>query len=332
MLSVPKIPQDIFALFVLAALMIATVATANPLDPPTWISTNDPTHGGAEDFWDMFETDAPWPIARSHVAVFGIDQNLVTNGPPDKLRRLFAYLKQNHIALSIGIGMLTWSEQCGKHVEGYVPPGGSDYVARRIKLLGGELNYIAIDEAAWFGRWYSGPNACHSTVEALADNVAANFKAYRAVFPNVHLGDVEPFGPPPGGDRPGTSWVKASQRWLDALQQKTGAPLAFFHEDITDWRRPLASYLPAVADLMASRHIPFAPIFIAAGGTRSDAEWMQSAEHNIDLVRALPMPALDHLVFATWQRYPTHNLPETSPTAFMHLVDFYFARPEPPAH
>jgi len=30
-------------------------------------------------------------------------------GPPDKLRKFYAYLKENHIALAIGIGMLTWS-------------------------------------------------------------------------------------------------------------------------------------------------------------------------------------------------------------------------------
>jgi hypothetical protein len=130
-----------------------------------------------------------------------------TNGPANELRQFYAYLKESHIALAIGIGMLTWSDQCGKHVEGYVPPGGSDYVAKRIKSLGGELAYIGIDEAFWFGRYYSGANACHASVDTLAADVAANFKAYQAIFPNVRLGDVEPLGPPPGGDRPGSSWA-----------------------------------------------------------------------------------------------------------------------------
>src|SRR5258708_28580609 len=92
----------------------AVALPANSAEPSVGISTNDPTHGGADDFWQMFEPNAPWQIAKRHVAVFGIDQNLVTNGPPDKLRKLYAYLKENHIALAIGIGMLTWSEQCGK--------------------------------------------------------------------------------------------------------------------------------------------------------------------------------------------------------------------------
>jgi hypothetical protein len=147
--------------------VLAIVAwPAHAADPQVWISSNDPTHGGAADFWQMFAPNAPWQSAKRHVVVFSIDQNLVTNGPADKLRQFYAYLKANHIALAIGVGMLTWSEQCGKHVEGYVPPGGSDYVAKRIKSLGGELAYVAIDEAFWFGRYYSGAKACHASVQA----------------------------------------------------------------------------------------------------------------------------------------------------------------------
>jgi hypothetical protein len=324
-LIIPRILRRLGILLFVGAVANAVALPANSAEPAVWVSTNDPTHGGADDFWQLFEPNAPWQSAKGHVAVFSIDQNLVTNGPPDKLRKFYAYLKENHIALAIGIGMLTWSEQCGKHVEGYVPPGGSDYVAKRIKSLGGELAYIGIDEALWFGRWYPGKNACHSSIDAIAADVGVNFRAYQAVFPNVRLGDVEPFGPPPGGDRPGSSWVKTTQDWINALQAGTGAPLAFFHEDITDWQRPLAGYLPAVSDLMRSNHIAFGTIFIAASGDGPNGAWMLSAERNIDAIRALKMNPPDHLVFSTWHNYPTRNLPETSPEAFTHLIDYYFA-------
>jgi hypothetical protein len=322
---VPGILSRLGILLLVGFTANSVALPANSAEPVVWISSNDPTHGGAEDFWQLFEPGAPWQSAKRHVTVFSIDQNLVTNGPPDKLRKLYAYLKENHIALAIGIGMLTWSEQCGKHVEGYVPPGGSDYVAKRIKWLGGELAYIGIDEALFFGRWYTGKNACHASLDAVAADVAANFRAYQAVFPNVRLGDVEPFGPPPDGDKPGFSWVKTTQDWINALQTKTGAPLAFFHEDIIDWRRPLSGYLPALSDLMKSNHIPFGPIFIAGSVDGPDIAWMQSAERNIDGIRALKMNPPDHLVFSTWHNYPTKNLPETSPEAFTHLIDYYFA-------
>jgi hypothetical protein len=63
------------------------------------------------------------------------------------------------------------------------------------------------------------------------------------------------------------------------------------------WRRPLAGYLPAVSDLM-------------------------SAARNIDAIRSLRMNPPDHLVFATWHIHSTKNLPETSPEAFTHLIDY----------
>lgn len=141
----------------IAMLFVCMGGSVTMAEQSVWISPNDPTHGGAEDFWDLLKADAPWQKAKGRVNVFEISQNLVTNGPPDKLRELYAFLKENHIALAVGIGMLTWSDQCGKHVEGYVPPGGSSYVANRIKELGGDLAFIDIDEAVQFGRYYSGP-------------------------------------------------------------------------------------------------------------------------------------------------------------------------------
>jgi len=312
-------------------LVVCFATAANPFaadevfasTTKAWISSNDPTHGGAPDFWSMFEPGAPWARAMAHVEGISIAQNLVTNGPPDKLRSFYAFLKQNHLKLAVSIGMLTWSNRCGKHVEGYVPPGGSDYVAQRIKALGGELDTIDIDEAFWFGRFYGGENACHSPIDALAADVAANFNAYRRVFPHVELGDTEPLGPPPSGDPTGR-WAKETQAWLDALEKQTGSHLAVVHEDITDWDRPLAGYLPAVADLVRRNHIAFAPIIIAARPNGPDAAWMASAEHNIALLKASAAWPPDQIVFATWHAFPTRNLPDSSPEAFTHLVNFYF--------
>jgi hypothetical protein len=270
----------------------------------------------------MLQPDAPWQKAKSRVQVFEIAQNLVTNGPPAQLKQLYSYLKQNHIALAVSIGMLTWSDQCGKHVEGYVPPGGSDYVAKRIKWLGGELSYIDIDEALEFGRYYTGTNACRSSMDAIAEDVAANFKVYKDVFPNVQLGDTEPVGP--HADKPNADdWVKFMQTWLDTLKSKTGAPPAFFHEDI-NWKIPLDAYIPKLSNLIRSNHIPFGVIFIASDGTGPDDKWMQSAETNTDTIKRLKMAPLDHVVFATWYVPPTQNLPETSSSSFTHLVDYYF--------
>lgn len=288
-----------------------------------WFSPNDPTHGGAEDFWDLLKPDAPWQKAKSHLAVFGIAQNLVTNGPPDKLRAFFAFLKENHIALAIGIGMLTWSDQCGKHVEGYVPPGGSDYVARRIKDLGGELAYIDIDEAVQFGRYYGGPNACHASFDSIATDIASNLAAYKKIFPDVRLGETEIFSPHP--DKPNDdSFLKITQNWLDLIKAKIGEPLAFYHQDVIWPSLSPAYYVPKLSALMHANHVPFGVILIASDGKGPDSAWIESAMRNIRTVKALPMAPMDHVLISSWFTPPGHNLPETSPAALTYLIDYYF--------
>ncbi len=316
------------AIIALCLICLVLPAIAGPARS-VWLAPNDPTHGGAEDFWDMFKADAPWENAKSHVTVLEISQNLVTNGPPDKLRSLFAYLKQNHIDLAIGIGMLTWSEQCGKHVEGYVPPGGSDYVAKRIHDLGGELAYIDADEAVQFGRYYNGANACHASLDAIAGDLAQNFAAYKKVFPKVQLGETEIFSP--HADRPhDDSFLHYTQNWLDILRAKTGVPLAFYHQDVIWSAAPalrVEDYVPKLSALMHDKHIAFGVILIASNGAGPDDKWIASAESNIDAIKQLPMAPMEHLMFSSWYKPPAHNLPEMSPEALTFLIDYYFSHP-----
>jgi hypothetical protein len=62
----------ILALLLPCLLAVPAASPAHAAEPQVWISSNDPTHGGAADFWQMFAADAPWQSAKRHVAVFGI--------------------------------------------------------------------------------------------------------------------------------------------------------------------------------------------------------------------------------------------------------------------
>lgn len=87
-------------------------------------------------------------------------KNLVSNWLPDKLCSVRARQKQNHLKLAISIGMRTWTDPCSNQ-RGDVPPGGSEYVARRIKALRGELT-------SRFGCVYCGVNVYHGLMNARA--------------------------------------------------------------------------------------------------------------------------------------------------------------------
>ena len=58
---------------------------------------------------------------------------------------------------------------------------------------------------------------------------------------------------------------------------------------------------------------------------RCSSRTRPGAERHINAIRSLKMNPPDHLVFATGHIHPTKNLPETSPEAFTHPIDYYFA-------
>ncbi len=55
----------------------------------------------------MFTSDVGGVVTERPIQVVEIAQNLVTNGPPDRLRTFYAFLKQQRIKLAVSIGMLT---------------------------------------------------------------------------------------------------------------------------------------------------------------------------------------------------------------------------------
>jgi hypothetical protein len=68
----------------------------------------------------------------------------------------------------------------------------------RIRLTGSagaEVGYIAMDDPLWFGHYYNGKNACHSSIDNVAERVAKNLHEYLKVFPNAIIGDGEPIRP-----------------------------------------------------------------------------------------------------------------------------------------
>jgi hypothetical protein len=95
-------------------------------------------------------------------------------------------------------------------VEGYFAPGQMAALAAKLKRAGGTLEYIAMDEPLWFGHYYNEKNACHSSIDNVVARVAANWREYQKVFPNVIIGDIEPF--PSITAQP--SWQSDYRTWM----------------------------------------------------------------------------------------------------------------------
>ena len=119
-------------------------------------------------------------------------------------------------------------EPCGKGVESYTDPAGNAQITRKIKADGGELVYVTMDEPIFNGHYYSGPNACHSTIEVVAERAAAIMREYQKVFPNVKFGDTEPF---PGLTKQ-HNWRAEYKQWLGTFNRVLGTPITFLNIDM----------------------------------------------------------------------------------------------------
>lgn len=280
--------------------------------------------GGQSDFMELFQPDASWKAAASHVDVFGISSEFLAHGSDADITKVFADLRRRKIAFANAMLPLSGppspnTAQCGYHVEGYSSPGETAALARKVKSLGGVPRYYGMDSPLFFGHLYDGPNACHTAIKDIAGDAAAKVMQVQSVFPGVQVGDTEPFM-----TFATESGRKDLTEWLDAYEAATGQRLAFLGLDM-DWRAPWQSVLPTLIDLLHRRGIRPVAIYNATGEARSDEEWIAEANAHF---RAFEI-ALHHRVEAvsiqSWGIYPKRLLPETDPLTLTSLVNQYVA-------
>jgi len=277
---------------------------------------------GMVDYMDLFSPTAPWSKAASHVQIFKIYsglfiQNLPGSPTEAQWQQVFADLARRNIAVAFEWGPLSVTT-CGSGVEGFETTDPL-LTAQKIKRLGGNLQYIAMDEPEYYANIYKGKNACSWTPAQIAANAQQTVSRIRTVFPGVQVGDIEPVPPPDAPD-----WLERYTAFFDAWKA-AGPPLAFFHCDINwdvfpNWITDVESLRKVLVD----RGIPFGMIYNGLD-RKTDADWMQAAETHFKAYETGTGIIPDQVVFLTWESHPTHVLPETDPTALSHLIDAYFS-------
>ncbi len=309
------------ALWVLATVLVPSL---NAATPQVWFAPFDSFYrswlgfAGSPQYMSLFAADSPWVEAASHVKVFKVYSTWIDQASDADLQTQFTDLNRRGIALALEHGAITASSQCGIGVEGQ---GGEDLLkhALRIKKNGGTLRYVALDEPIYYFTLYAGANSCKWTVNQMAANAAVNIRALLAQFPEVIIGDIEPF------PVSAPNWLSQYQAGIVAFRNALGFPLAFFHSDL-NWNA--ASYLSDIASvrrMAASEGVPFGIIYDGNGTDTTDAQWIQFAIQRMvtnELAQGLP----DSVIFQSWMPYPKKLLPESDPDSFTSLINRY-ARP-----
>ena len=266
----------------------------------------------------MFVPSAPWEQAATSTKVFKVNTQWIEKVSDASLAAMFADLQRRGIALAIaGLMMPRAPTACGAGTEGYSAPGTMGLVARRIKSLGGDLKYVAMDEPLWYGHHVHGPNACRSSIPDLVTAVATNVVALRVVFPDVLIGDVEPLSLATVPD-----WLSEITTFAATYKTAIGTPLAFVHADV-QWGEDYLSELQQFASQIQAAGMKVGIIYNGDPTDATDVAWTTHAEQRFTAIELTLVP--DQAILQTWMSHPMQMLPENQPGTMTYLIDRYLA-------
>lgn len=284
--------------------------------PPLEVTSGRPFIGSL-DFMELFQPEAPWQNAASHVQVFKLFGEWVSEDATDaQLRQVFADLKRRGIAVDIDAGPLTPSAECGNAVEGFAGIREGLRISGRVKAAGGTINLIDMDEPFVFASIYDGENACHWSAEKVAQGVYAYVQTMKRQFPDVIIGTSEPF------------WkgMKAEdlENYIEAYHKVSGSYFPFFHFDpdysIAEWPQ-IAKELEAYC---RARNIDFGIYYVGNWIDASDEDWLAHAGERIKAYELEYNGQPDHIIFQSWNDHPDYSLPETKLNTYTNFVNLYF--------
>jgi pimeloyl-ACP methyl ester carboxylesterase len=268
---------------------------------------------GAADYMSLFQPDASWQQVAKVTSVFKIYPTFAGRASDDILRAVFADLKRRGMALALEARILSSTVSCTmKHGDG---GEATINIIRRLRWLGADLRYIAMDEPMKHG--LLGKENCRAAFDTMADDVATNIKAYRAFFPNLQFGAIEPIGDWP---KILPNLLSNTLQWVDAYERRTGEKLAFFHVDV-GWK---TNWLPinlALRKQLKQRGIPFGIIYNSDDPPTSDQQWATSTAEHYQAFERMAEP--DQVIFQTWRSFPTKVLPEEDPLSLTGVVKGY---------
>jgi hypothetical protein len=272
---------------------------------------------GSEDFMALFEPDAPWQVAASHLSVFKLYGEWVAyHASAAQLEQVVQDIRRRGFALAVEVGPLNATSECGQGIEGFAGHDEGRLIADRIIAAGGTIDVIALDEPLYFAHFYDGSNACNYSIAQIAAEVDEYIQLMRSFFPNVIVGDTEPLPQPVD--------PQDYAEWLLTFREVNGYDLAFLHMDI-DWSRTnWPVMVKQIEDFGQDENIPVGIIYNGNWGDPSDEVWLSISGERVKDYELGKDGAPAHVVFQSWNDHPDFVLPESGDFTYTNFITQYF--------
>jgi hypothetical protein len=288
----------------------------------------------AVDFAAMFQPDAPWQDAASHVDVFTLYAGFILEATQDQIDAVVSDLSRRGIALALETGVINVPHNpaygCGGmgNVEGYRTVGVAEEIVRKIKAAHGELKYLVMSEPIYYGHYYTGHLGglgCHSPVHEIMTLSKPTLDVYLREFPRMTIGEIEPTSYLDGEP----TWQVDMQEWADEFRAAMGTPLSFMQVDV-QWTQPdsvdnALAFYKFLQQLQQQGLLGRVGMkYDGTGQDRTDKAWTKDARDHVFLMEKKYELRPDQVIFQSFQFSPTHAMPDSANDTLTSLVNFYF--------
>jgi hypothetical protein len=268
----------------------------------------NPSAPDGNDFMDLFRPDAPWRKAAAATRIFKVSERFLDASTYDQLRAVIEDLHGRHIALGPSAQIMGETRQCGRGSPGFSSKASMQKAADRVKLMGGQIDYVAFDSPVAFGHFniLNKSDPCQYSMANLVRNIAPQIEVLKTAFPDIEFDDVEPVNTQTVG------WIDAYLEFAREFRAQTGSPISSLQADIIwfdNWRPQLVVW----RQRLRAAGIGYGVIFDGSGVDKSDQAWTNHAVERFQTVTHDSATAPDDYVFQSWNDYPTRFLPETGP-------------------
>ena len=276
---------------------------------------------GVTDWDEQFVSDTAWAKAAAHVKVFVITEGIIRCQSDEELGAMKAFLEQHHMEIAIETGII--EKQVGSKYgggEGYMFVGEIKAMARRLQKLGITPNYIRMDEPIWFGHYDKNDSWVQQlSIDDLVKRITNNTQELTSVFPDIKIVDIDTV--PPLTMEP--DWQSTYKEFKQKLEAALGKPITSIQVDL-QWSNPSWKHdVKEIADFAHSLGMKFGIIYNNDGPGSNDREWLQNAERGFITIESELGLFPEQPVMQSWDKFPTHSLPETSDTAHTYLIARY---------
>jgi len=175
-----------------------------------------------------------------------------------------------------------------------------------------------LDGPLWFGHYATGPQDCRLSIEEAVQRTVRNLRFFLDEFADLQIDDIE-------GDilvlQP--NWQADYRTFKTAFEAAAGHPVNSLRLDVK-WTAPgWGENVKALHAMAKSLGLKFGFIYNGDDRDDSDAAWVAHAIRNYTQIETEYGIIPDLAGFVSWNKHPSHALPETSPDTMTSLIDKY---------